>query len=479
MREFLLKTEYVRPVCITKSRRPFEYRGCVLLRQNNKGIMHTSEKKEHRSLLSYRWLIFSTLAIGYALVYFHRVAPAMVAPELTKSFAIKGAALGALASAYFYPYALMQLPSGLLSDSLGPKKTVTIFTLIAALGAILFGLSPTFSAAILGRTMIGLGTAALFIPTLKILANWFEKERFAMVTGFLMAIGGIGWLSAATPLVFLTLWVGWRTSFIIMGCFSLVLAVLTYLIVKDRPSRILSPKNSQSEVSSLSFSGRKRLSLSMGVKIVLSDKKFWPLAIWFFCTGGILFGFGGLWAGPYLAQVYNLNITQTGNILMMIAVGMIVGSPLLGYLSEKVFRGRKPVLLMSSSVIIGIWVLLVFCTDGLSIPGLYVLFILFGIFASGIKAIGFTVAKELFPVQIAGTSTGIANIFPFAGAALFQPLIGLVLDHSGRLTTYPAQAYRLAFMGFLAAAILALISALFLRETFSYHFQSQTNQEGA
>ena len=438
--------------------------------------MCTRENKEQRRLLSYRWLIFSILAIGYALVYFHRVAPAVIASELTKSFAIKGAALGALASAYFYPYALMQLPSGLLSDSLGPKKTVTIFTLIAAFGAILFGLSPTFSTAIIGRTMIGLGAAVLFIPTLKILTNWFEKEKFAMVTGFLMAIGGVGWLLAATPLVSLTLWIGWRTTFIIMGCIGLVLAVLIYLIVKDRPSRILNPKNSYLKVSNLSFSVRKRLSLSMGIKIVLSEKKFWPLAIWFFCTGSILFGFGGLWAGPYLVQVYNLSKTQTGNILIMIALGMIGGSPLLGYLSEKVFRARKPVLLISSSIITGIWVLLIFYIDGLNIPCLYVLFVLLGIFVSGIFAIGFTVTKELFPVQIAGTSTGIVNILPFTGGALSQLLIGLVLDYSGRLTTYPAQAYRIAFVGFLAAAILALISALFLRETFSYQFQRQTSK---
>lgn len=438
--------------------------------------MHIREKKGHRTLLSYRWLIFSILAIGYALVYFHRVAPAMVAHELTKSFAIKGAALGALSSAYFYPYAIMQLPSGLLSDSLGPKKTVTIFTLIAAFGAILFGLSPTFSIAIIGRTMIGLGAAVLFIPTLKILANWFEEEKFAMVTGFLMAIGGLGWLLAATPLVFLTLWIGWRTTFIIMGCLGLALAVLTYLIVENRPSRILSSKNLHSKASNLSSSGEKRLSLSMGVRIVLSDKNLWPLAIWFFCTGSILFGFGGLWAGPYLTQVYNLSKAQTGNILIMIAVGMMGGSPLLGYLSEKVFRARKPVLLLSSSIITGIWVLLIFRIDGLNIPCLYVLFVLLGIFASGIFAIGFTVTKELFPVQIAGTSTGIVNIFPFAGGALFQPLIGLVLDYSGRLTTYPAQAYRIAFVGFLVAAILALISALFLRETFSCRLQCQTSK---
>ncbi len=167
-----------------------------------------------------------------------------------------------------------------------------------------------------------------------------------------------------------------------------------------------------------------------------------------------------------MTQVYGLSPTQTGNILAMIAVGMIGGSPALGYLSEKVFRGRKPVLLISSSIITIIWVLLVFRIDGLSIISLYGLFILLGIFVSGITIIGFTAAKELFPVQIAGTSTGITNIFPFAGGAFFQPLIGLILDYSGRLDTiYSAQAYRISFMGFLIAAILALISAFFIKET--------------
>jgi len=441
----------------------------MTLWQNKEKVIHTSENKKQRTSLSYRWLIFSILAIGYAIVYFHRVAPAVVAPELTKSFAIKGAALGALASAYFYPYALMQLPSGLLSDSLGPKKTVTIFTLVAAFGAILFGVSPTFFTAILGRTMVGLGVAVLFIPTLKILANWFEKEKFAIVTGFLMAMGGVGWLLAATPLAFLTLWFGWRATFIIMGFVSLVLALLTYLIVKDGPPSLATLGNSRAKDKTPKFSGGEKLPLFQGVRIVFSEKKFWPLAIWFFCTGGILFGFGGLWAGPYLTQVYGLSKTQAGNILTMIAVGMIGGSPLLGYLSEKVFRARKPVLLISSSIITGTWVLLVFWIDGLTIASLYGLFILLGIFASGIVTIGFTVAKELFPIQVAGTSTGITNLFPFAGGALFQPLIGLILDYSGKLgTIYSTEAYQISFIGFLIAAILALVSAFFIKETLSH-----------
>ncbi|MBC7190660.1 MFS transporter [Candidatus Aerophobetes bacterium] len=413
-----------------------------------------------------RWLIFSILATGYAVVYFHRVAPAVVAPELVKSFNIKGAALGVLSSAYFYPYAIMQLPSGLLSDSLGPRKTVTFFTLIAAGGACLFGFSPGFFSAIAGRVMVGLGVSMLFVPTLKILANWFEANKFAILTGILMAVGGLGWLSAATPLAFLTLLLGWRKTFFLIGILSFILALLVYLIVRDKPALPLTEKETKKEKEPLSSQRKNNFSLLQGIKMVFSEKSFFPLAIWFFFTGGILFGFGGLWAGPYLMQVYSLSKAQAGNILMMIAVGMIVGGPFLSYLSQKIFCARKPVLLMSSFILTCILMVFVVLVDALSIFFLYFLFFLLGIFASGIVVIGFTVAKELFPVQIAGTSTGMANLFPFAGGAFFQPIIGLILDlTSGLDNIYSPQAYRMSFIALLGAAIAAFISVYFIKET--------------
>jgi len=428
--------------------------------------MYSRENSKQRTVLSHRWVIFLILAMGYAIVYFHRVAPAVVAPELVSSFGIKGVALGVLASAYFYPYAVMQLPSGLLSDSLGPRKTVTVFALVAGVGALIFGISPTFSVATMGRIMVGFGVSVLFVATLKILANWFEVEEFAIVAGMLVAIGGLGWLCAATPLALLTLRLGWRAAFITIGLVSLALALLTYLVVRDSPYQAGAFVIPKSEDSTSSSSGNEKLPLFEGLKMVLSERYFWPLAVWFFCTGGILFGFGGLWAGPYLLQVYGLSKAYAGNILMMIAVGMIVGAPILSYLSEKVFRGRKPILLISSSIVTAIWLLFVLLVDGLSPAFLYGLFFLLGIFASGIVAVGFTTAKELFPAQIAGTSTGMVNLFPFAGAALFQPLIGLVLDCSGGLgSMYSPEAYRISFVVFLLAAVLALISVFFMKET--------------
>ena len=131
-REAFFSIEQVRVVYIWKPTRSFKQKGRVLLWQNEKETTHTPEKKRHRAPLRYRWLIFSILTTEYALVHFPRVASAVVAHELTKSFASKGRPLGALALAFFYPYALRQLPSGLLSDSLGPKRTVTGFALITS-----------------------------------------------------------------------------------------------------------------------------------------------------------------------------------------------------------------------------------------------------------------------------------------------------------------------------------------------------------
>ena len=97
--------------------------------------------------LRYRWVILLILSLQYLFGYFHRVAPAVVAQDLISAFSISATSLGVLASGYFYPYAIMQIPVGLLADSWGPRKTITFFALLAAFGAIAFGLSPNFGMA--------------------------------------------------------------------------------------------------------------------------------------------------------------------------------------------------------------------------------------------------------------------------------------------------------------------------------------------
>ncbi len=414
-----------------------------------------------RNPLRYRWLIFWILALSYVLVYFHRLCPAVVAVDMMRDLNAGGAMLGLLGSAYFYTYALMQLPAGLLSDSWGPRRTITLFFAVAFIGSLLLGLAPTVLWAIVGRALVGLGVSMLFVPTMKVLAEWFRIREFATMTGILMAMGGIGTLTAATPLALLSTWIGWRLSFVVVGIATSALAILVWLFVRDRPADLGWPSPSEQSVTSPQAVG-----LMEGMKKVLAYPRFWPVAIWFFFDCAVFFSFGGLWGGPYLMQVYGLTKAQAGQILSMLAIGMIAGSPMLSVLSNRVFQGRKPVLVLSSFVLLCLTALLAFYTDGLPIAGLYLICLGLGIFSSAVVVIGFTTTKELFPVQIAGTSTGLVNIFPFAGGAIFQPLLGYVLESHGRVgDAFTLAGYEKAFFVLFVCGIIAFVASLCLQET--------------
>jgi sugar phosphate permease len=413
--------------------------------------------------LRYRWLIFWILALGYVLVYFHRLCPAVVAEDMRRDLEAGGGLLGLLGSAYFYPYALMQIPAGLLSDSWGTRKTITLFFCVAFAGSVLLGAAPTVYAAIAGRTLVGIGIAMLFVPTLKVLAEWFRVKEFAMMTGILMAMGGIGSYAAAAPLAYISTWIGWRLSFVLVGAFTLLLGGLVWTFVRDRPSDMGWP----SPAAEASTGPAESIGLGAGIRRVLSEPRFWPLASWFFFTCAVFFSFIGLWGGPYLMQVYGLTKAQAGHVLSLAAVGMILGSPLLSWLSNQVFRGRKPVLIMGSIFMVTVTGLLYLFTDRIPVPLYYPICLIVGIFSGAIVTIGFTTNKELFPVSIAGTATGLVNFFPFAGGAVFQVVLGVVLDRQGLTAEggFVLKGFQHGLMVLFFCGAAALISCLFIKET--------------
>jgi len=411
--------------------------------------------------LRYRWLVFWILALGYVLVYFHRLCPAVVAVDMMRDLHAGGTLLGVLSSAYFYPYAAMQLPAGLLSDSWGPRRTITAFFAVAVAGSLLLGLAPSAAWAIAGRVLVGLGVSMLFVPTMKVLAEWFRPNEFATMTGILMAMGGLGSLTAAKPLASLSAWIGWRLSFVAVAALTLLLGLLVWAFVRDRPADLGLPSPAES--------GGPRapaIPLSEGVARVLRYPPFWVLALWFFFDCAVFFSFGGLWGGPYLMHVYGLSKGEAGSVLSLFAVGMIVGSPLLSVASNRLFRARKPVIVLCAAVTLALTGALGFFTASLPLSALYLICFGLGAFSSSVVVIGFTSAKELFPIQIAGTSTGLVNLFPFAGGAVFQPVLGSILERAGRVgEAFTVAGYRAAFLTLFACAAAALVFSLFLRET--------------
>jgi len=420
-------------------------------------------------VLRFRRLIFIVLSLAYFFVYFHRLSLSVVANDLIKEFRTSAGVMGFLGSIYFYCYAAMQFPAGLLSDSLGPRKSVTFFLIIASVGSILFGFAPTIKIAFWGRVMVGLGVSMVFIPTMKILSRWFHPHEFAFMTGILNAVGGIGVLAATWFLALMTLFLGWRVSFELIGGCTFIIVGLVWFVVRDRPEDkgwpAITALDNDSNKKTLPL---KQIPLLEGARRVLCEKYFWPVAIWFFFDCGIFFGFGALWGGPYLTHVYGMTRAQAGAVLGMIAWGMIVGSPPLGLLSDKIMKSRKKPLILCNLMLVVEFAFLSIYPSGLPHFALYILFFIFSICASSVVIVAFTTVKELFPIEIAGTSTGMVNLFPFLGGAVFMPVLGRVLDAYPKSDAggYSLAAYAMLIYVLLGAAVISLICTFLTKETF-------------
>ena len=238
-------------------------------------------------------MVFALAAGAFWLSYFHRVAPAAIAGELQDAFGIGGAMLGTLAATYYVIYTVMQVPTGVLNDTLGPRRVLAAGCLVAGAGSILFGVAETVTAAAVGRTLAGLGVSVAFVSMLKLSADWFHERRFATMTGIGAMIGLTGALAAATPLAWIATFVSWRVVFVAAGIVSLLLAVAIWLVVRDR-------SDSAAAAASPSPAAREGPRWREGLMQVARNPATWP-CFWFgFGMSGSYMTFVGLWGVPYL-----------------------------------------------------------------------------------------------------------------------------------------------------------------------------------
>ena len=423
------------------------------------------EKSKVKKVLRYRWAVFGILALAYFFVYFHRVSSAVVSSDLQITFGVSTAAsIGLLSSAYFYSYTVMQLPSGLLTDSWGPRRTVSIFMLIAAAGAILTGIASTFEQVIAGRLLIGVGVAMVYIPTMKILASWYRKNEFASLSGILLAVGNIGALSAAGPLALMSEALGWQQVFLILGIISLALAGAAFVITRDRPSDLNLPSIQEIEAEEKGEPVHEarvmeKIPMVKALKMTFgAGMKFWPLAIWFFFMYGSIMVYQGLWAGPFFHDILGWNKATYGLVLTFIGIGMIFGCPTAGYISDKILQSRKKVLIIGTVVYTITWAVIWITAGQITDTEAYMAInFVFGFFG-GFFVVSFAQIKELFPITIVGTSTAALNIFPFAGGAILQQVSGLML------TSRSLESYQGLWQFMLICMVIATAAAFLSKE---------------
>lgn len=404
----------------------------------------------------------------YLFSWFHRVAPAVVAADLMRAFSITAAALGNLAAIYPYVFAAMALVAGSLADTLGPRWTIALGGATMGAGAVLFGVAPTFDIAFAGRLLVGLGASVLLIAWLSLASAWFRPDEFATVSGWTQAVGNAGALVAASPLALLVEALGWRHTFVLIGGLTLLLAAVAAALIRDRPESLGLPPVNPTE------SARTAPALAevlRGVPGIVANRRTWPPIL---AAGGVyttLITFLGLWGVPYLTQVYSLQRVNAATVVSMLAVGMGVGAPLVGWLSDRWLGLRRLPMVAFSAIYALCWVPLALGGD-LKLPAgaLAPFFLLMGLASSGLILL-WSCVREVNDPRRVGIAVGFCNVPIFLGFALLQWLTGAILDAkwtglmAGGTRLYLEAAYQAAFVVCLALAAGAVAAALLVTET--------------
>ena len=292
---------------------------------------------------------------------------------------------------------------------------------------------------------------------MKIFSDWFYPNELATCSGILLAVGNLGALLSTAPLMFLIDQAGWRNSFWLVTAYTLFSGVLAWVVLRNRPRDCGFPE--------INAPAQESVSMRAAIQAVFSSRRFYLVTLASTLYYGTLMNVGGLWAGPYLQDVYGLPKGVASSIVMCFTVGMIVGCPVSGWLSDKVIGSRKQVMLLGIILHILVYVPLAFFTD--VVPGTALLYVLFGLFGmtGGFFVVCFACVKETTEARYAATAVGGLNMGIAVGAAFFQYVCGLLIDAYGKVgDVYSADAYAAAFRLCMTMMIVSALAMAFFKE---------------
>jgi MFS family permease len=369
--------------------------------------------------------VFLPFVAGYYMAYLFRSINAVMASPLATELGLGAGDLGLLTSVYFLTFAAAQIPIGILLDRYGPRRVQSSLMVVAALGSALFAVSENFSMLLLGRALIGLGVASALTAGMQALVLWFPRERVPLLNGLMIMLGALGAVTATWPAELLLASIGWRELFGLLAALTAVWAILVHVVVPEA-----APAKSKA--------------VSVGLKKVFGDPRFWRLAPLSASCIGTAWALQGLWAAQWFTDVDGFDRAEVVRHLFMMAIALSVGALGLGIAADRLRRrGVGPEVLLGSvaTVFIAIQLALIL---RLPLPS-YVLWS--GVAATGAATVlSYATLAEYFPKELTGRANGALNLFHIAVAFAVQYATGLVIQQwipdAGH---YPETAYHTAF----------------------------------
>lgn len=418
------------------------------------------DQTKKKKMLRYRWYIFAVLIVAYFFVYFHRTATSVIGEDMIDSIGVPISMLALLSSVYFYTYLAMQIPSGVMTDKFGPRISSGLFLLLAACGALITSQGDSFLVLAIGKAMIACGMAVVYIPLIKIIAVWFKKEDFAPLTGVTIAVGNVGAIAAAAPLAMLLDVMDWRSVFLLLAAFTLVLGFLCLIIIRDHPSKLGYPSIEEIEHEETGApiveSTSAKMPIKESLKTVFSGgRAFWMPTLAYFMVYGSIMIYQGLWMGIYFKNAYGF-VTTAAWLITLVGVGKILSSLAVGLFARRMLMSKKRLMMIGNIGFLAVWG----CIWLFSGTGEYwewgVVNFLFGFFG-GFMTLSFTQVKECFPIAISGTVVAAMNIFLFGGAAVMQSLSYFIIHDKTSISQFQT-LWMIMFLCVIAACMFTALS---------------------
>lgn len=417
--------------------------------------MRTTKTQTNWFKKAYPWIIWTIAAGFFFYKYLIQVSPSVMTTDLMKAFQVNGAGLGNLSAFYFYAYLVMQIPVGIMLDRYSPKLLTSCAIFVCSLSTLMFSQTHTFWLACTSRALMGAGAAFAAVSCFKLASQWFAPKRFALVSGMFMAAAMLGAVGGQMPLALLVEDVGWRTALEIVSFVGVILGFVYFFVVKDKPVKPAHLHIVNSKISDT-------------LANILKNKQTWFLSLY----SGLAFApvsvFGGLWGVPFLETAYDLSRANAALAISCIFIGFAVGAPYLGWLSD--YMGRRKPILYSGTFLALLCLSVVIYSPHQSLPILMVLLFLFGFGASGFFT-SFAMIREVFSIALAATVLGIMNTFDSICEALYEPLVGALLDWTWNgdvvngVHVFTVQGYHISLLILPVSLILALIILFFIEET--------------
>ena len=385
--------------------------------------------------------VFAPFAFGYFLSYLLRTINAVIAPDLVRDVGLDATSLGLLSSAYFFAFAIFQLPLGILLDRYGPRRTEAVLMIFAAAGTALFAVSTTFSGLFIGRALIGLGVSACLMAAFKAFVMWFPSNRLPFINGCQMAIGGLGALSATLPVEYLLSMTDWRGIFIGLALVTVVSTMAVVLVVPEKAQPA---------------SGETLRQQFNDFIAVFRSPQFIRLAPVTVCIQSTFLSVQSLWSGPWLYDVAGMSRGDVAEGLFMIALSMVAGFLVMGTAADRLTRfGIRPIAVNLTGMVCFMVIEAVLVMQWLDTVLLQ--WIIYGFFGTT-SILSYAILSQSFPKALAGRVNVALNLLLFSASFFVQWGMGIVIDlwpvtASGH---YAPEGYQAAFIIFLAVQALAL-----------------------